>query len=60
MSEIVGPRCCKRNAFISLTNAVKFVKVKYGIEMELEGIVCEYKNTNKQCIDLKCPYFKCN
>ena len=58
MSEIGGPRCCKRNAFISLSYITKFVKDKYGIEMEEKEINCEYSQKNKQCITLKCPFFK--
>lgn len=58
MSQIGGPRCCKRNAFISITIAVKFVKDKYGIEMELPDISCQFSSMNKQCIGFKCPYFK--
>ena len=58
MSVIGGPRCCKRNAFLSLSTAVEFVKDKYGVEMELEQIICEFSTKNKQCIGLRCPYFK--
>ena len=58
MSEIGGPRCCKRNAFISLSTAVKFVKDKYNIDMELTDINCEFSIKNKQCIGLKCPFYK--
>ncbi len=58
MSQIGGPRCCKRNAFISITTAVKFVGEKYGVEMEIEDIECEFSTKNKQCIRLNCPYFK--
>ena len=58
MSEIGGPRCCKRNAFISISTAVEFVKEKYGIEMKLSKIDCEFSSKNKQCIGMRCPYFK--
>ena len=58
MSEIGGPRCCKRNAFISLSTAGKFIKDKYGIEIELGDIVCDFSSKNKQCIGIRCPYFK--
>lgn len=58
MSEIGGPRCCKRNAFISLSNAVKFVKDKYDVKMELGDIICEFSSKNKQCIGLRCPFFE--
>lgn len=58
MSEIGGPRCCKRNAFLSLTHAVEFVKNKYGIEMNTESVECEFSSWNKQCIGKKCPFAK--
>ena len=58
MSKIGGPRCCKRNAFISLGTAVKFVKEKYGVEMELDDSSCEFSSKNKQCIGIRCPYYK--
>ncbi len=58
MSEIGGPRCCKRNAFISLSTAANFVKDKYGIEIESSDIVCDFSSKNKQCIGIRCPYFK--
>lgn len=58
MSEIGGARCCKRNAFLSLSYAVDFVKEKYGVEMESEDIVCEFSNLNKQCLGERCPFHK--
>ena len=56
MSKTGGPRCCKRNAFLSLTYAAKLVKEKYGIEMETTDVKCEYSALNKQCIGTKCPF----
>lgn len=56
MSKIGGPRCCKRNAFLSLSIAVKFLKDKYNIIMDLDDITCEYNSKNQQCIGLKCPF----
>lgn len=58
MSKIGGPRCCKRNAFLSLSYAVKFVKEKYGINMEIEDIKCEFTGFNQQCIKSNCPFYK--
>ena len=58
MSEIGGPRCCKRNAFISISTAVKFVNEKYGVKMDLDSIKCEFTPLNKQCIGINCPFFK--
>ncbi len=58
MSKIGGPRCCKRNAFISISEGVKFVFKKYNVKMELDKIECEFSNLNKQCIGERCPFFK--
>lgn len=57
MSKIGGPRCCKRNAFLSIAHAVKFVKDNYGIQMEIEDITCEFTGWNLQCIHTKCPFY---
>lgn len=58
MSKIGGPRCCKRNAYITLTNGARFVNEKYGVKMEYSDIICEYSEKNPQCIRAKCPFFK--
>lgn len=58
MSKIGGARCCKRNAFLSLSHAVKFVEEKYGIKMGLRDVVCEFSPSNKQCLHDKCPFYK--
>lgn len=60
MSKIGGPRCCKRNAFLSLSSGVEFVKNKYKIIMDIDNIICEFSNRNQQCININCPYFKKN
>ena len=57
MSEIGGPRCCKRNAFLSIGVAIKFVEENYGIKMESDKVACEFTDWNKQCIKSKCPFF---
>lgn len=58
MSKIGGPRCCKRNAFLSLANAIDFVEKHYNIKMDKENIKCEFTLFNKQCIKERCPFYK--
>lgn len=58
MSNIGGPRCCKRNAFISLSTAIEFINNKYNVHLENEKIYCDYSNLNQQCIKTRCPYYK--
>ena len=57
MSAIGGPRCCKRNAFLSIGTAIKFVENNYGIKMESDKIMCEFRDWNKQCIKNRCPFY---
>lgn len=60
MSEIGGPRCCKRNAFLSLLYASEFVLNKYNIKLDLDinNIKCAFNNFNKQCIKERCLFYK--
>jgi len=56
IAEIGGPRCCKRNAFLSLTTAIDFVKEVYGVALEKHPIRCPFSEKNPQCIHARCPY----
>ncbi|MDE6953142.1 MAG: hypothetical protein K2P09_04960 [Erysipelotrichales bacterium] len=58
IGDIGGPRCCKRNAFLSMLTMIDFVKERYGIELEKENVECEFSSMNKQCIKEECPFFK--
>lgn len=58
MSKIGGPRCCKRNAFLSLSLAADFVKARYGVDMQTENTECEFNSFNRQCIKSRCPFYK--
>ncbi len=58
MSMIGGPRCCKRNAFISIIRGIEFVAEKYGIIMDQPTThKCKYSNYNMQCIKQRCPFY---
>ena len=58
MSTIGGPRCCKRNAFITIQSAVEFVNEHYNSQMQIDKITCDYSKFNQQCLKNKCPFFK--
>ena len=57
IGEIGGPRCCKRDSFLSILSAVDFVKTHFGVGMEKPEIVCRYSPLNNQCIGKRCPFF---
>lgn len=57
MSKIGGPRCCKRNAFLSISEGIKYANSHYGLKILLdEKIFCEFSNRNSQCILNRCPF----
>lgn len=60
IGEIGGPRCCKRDSFLSILAAVDFVDEHFGIKMERPEIVCNYSQGNNQCIGKRCPFSKAN
>ena len=60
IGEIGGPRCCKRDSFLSILVAVDFVKDHFGIEMEKPEVVCYFSAQNNQCIGKRCPFSKAN
>lgn len=53
-----GPRCCKRNSYLAISEAVKFAEEKFGVEMEIGEIVCSRSEQNNQCIGKRCPFYK--
>ena len=52
-----GPRCCKRDSYTAILQAVDFVGEKFGIWMERpKKTVCGLYDRNEQCLKEKCPY----
>lgn len=56
IGETGGPRCCKRDSYLSILAAVDFVKENFDIEMEKTAVVCKYSHKNNQCIGKRCPF----
>jgi hypothetical protein len=57
IGELGGPRCCKRNAYLSITTAAEFVKDHYGISMPIAPFKCEFSPLNPTCLKTKCPFY---
>ena len=53
-----GPRCCKRDSYLAITEAVKFAEKNLGVKMELKPIICSRGDMNNQCRKAKCPFYK--
>lgn len=60
IGEIGGPRCCKRDSYISILSAIDFAAEHFGVRMEKPEIVCRHASLNNQCIGKRCPFSKAN
>ena len=60
IGKVGGPRCCKRDSFLSILAAIDFVEEHFGIEMEKHEIICIHSSQNNQCIGKKCPFSRAN
>lgn len=60
IGEIGGPRCCKRDSYLSILSAIDFVKEHFGVEMVRPYVVCHYSSRNNQCIGRRCPFSTAN
>ena len=60
IGAIGGPRCCKRDSYLSIVCAIDFVKEHFGIEMEKPEIVCRFSAKNNQCLGKRCPFCAVN
>ncbi len=58
LSQVGGPRCCKRDAFLSFQNAIEFINENYNVELESDRTECCFSEKNEQCIREKCPFYK--
>ena len=60
IGKVGGPRCCKRDSFLSILAAIDFVEEHFGIEMEKHEIICIHSSQNNQCIGKRCPFSRAN
>ena len=56
LSQIGGPRCCKRDGFTALLTAADYVSRRYRIQLTVHPVTCSFYPQNAQCLGSKCPY----
>lgn len=56
LAKTGGPRCCKRDAFTAMEQAVEYIQNRYGVTMKHKPIRCDFSSRNAQCIGERCPY----
>ena len=53
-----GPRCCKRNTYLAITEAVQFLKDNFNVQMHISSeIQCHFSPLNKECLKEKCRFY---
>lgn len=58
ISEVEGPRCCKRVSFQALYQAAESMKNNLGLDVIVEeNVKCHYSHRNIDCKGQLCPYF---
>jgi len=56
-----GPRCCKRDIYLSILEATKFVKENLETEIPVDSnIACSFYMYNKECLHKDCIFYKLN
>lgn len=58
LAKVGGPRCCKRDAFLSFQKAIEYVNENYDVELQNNEIKCNFSNMNEQCIKERCPFYR--
>ena len=56
IGTIGGPRCCKRNSYLSLLAAAAFVEERFHLSMPVPAIRCAYAGQNNQSLGKVCPF----
>lgn len=58
LSQVGGPRCCKRDAFLAFQKAIEHINENYDVKLQSNKIECSFSEKNEQCIKEKCPFYK--
>lgn len=61
ISNYGGPRCCKRDTFLSLIEATDLIRSNFSVNLNIDkNIVCGFSPLNRECLKEKCPFYPAN
>ncbi len=58
LAKVGGPRCCKRDAYLSFLQAIDHINENYPVKLKSSSVVCGFYQRNGECIKEKCPFYK--
>ncbi len=53
-----GPRCCKRDSYLAIIEAIRFTEEELNVKMESSEVFCSRSQMNNQCIKANCPFHR--
>ena len=54
-----GPRCCKRNTFLAIGEAVAFARRELGVKLPAgRRPACTFSRLNRECLGQECPFHR--
>lgn len=57
VAESDGPRCCKRDTYISLESAIYFLKDRFAVDLPISAAKCTFSMRNRTCGHEECAYY---
>ena len=61
IADYGGPRCCKRDTFLAIIGAVKFLREHFGFTIDSgKELHCEFTKLNKECKTTDCMFYPHN
>jgi len=52
-----GPRCCKRDTYLTILASIDFLKEKYSLELPISNPKCTFSLRNKNCGREECEFY---
>ena len=57
IGSVGGPRCCKRDSYLSILAAIDFARENLNVHMNKNVPICTRFKLNHQCLGKHCPFF---
>ncbi len=58
IAERGGPRCCKRDTYLSILKSAEFLKEEMNIELQVnQQVECDFSDMNRECLLEECDFY---
>lgn len=58
VAEAGGPRCCKRDTFLSIRAGVRFARASLGADLPEAAVACEWSGQVRECLGAGCAFHR--